>query len=124
MGAEVLEPFSRNNNIDKTKGPWAYDTGSGDVADIYSSDAIFAILNGTPPDEGVMIELGMMMATGKKIFLFRDDTRSCTESGVYPLNLMIFMGLPRDNWQEWYYTRVEDMTDPDRPLAKWLRGDL
>ena len=51
-------------------------------------------MNGCPPDEGVMIELGMAMALKKPTFLFRDDVRHCTDCEAYPLNLMLFTGLP------------------------------
>ena len=41
-----------------------------------------------------MVELGLAIAWGKPTFLFRDDFRRCTDSEVYPLNLMLFTGLP------------------------------
>ncbi len=50
-------------------------------------DAIFAVVNGVPPDEGVMVELGMAIALGKPTSLFRDDFRRATDSEEYPLNL-------------------------------------
>ena len=46
-----------------------------------------------------MIELGIAIALKKKIFLFRDDFRNCSDSNEYPLNLMLFLELPRDNWK-------------------------
>ena len=66
--------------------------------DVATSDAIFAVVNGVPPDEGVMIELGMAIALKKPTFLFRDDLRRVVESEQYPLNLnlMLFTGLPED----------------------------
>ena len=36
----------------------------------------------------------MAIAWHKPTFLFRDDFRRCTDSEVYPLNLMLFAGLP------------------------------
>ena len=48
------------------------------------SDCIFAIVNGNPPDEGVMIELGIAIALKKDIFLFRDDFRNCSDNNLYP----------------------------------------
>ena len=92
MGAEVWEPFARNNNVDVTEAGWAFRVGQDDVRDLVACDAIFAVVNGTPPDEGVMVELGMAIALEKQIFLFRDDLRRCTDSEHYPLNLMIFTG--------------------------------
>ena len=59
LGAEVWEPFARNNQVDRATTGWAYQIGQRDVADVRASDAIFAIVNGTPPDEGVMVELGI-----------------------------------------------------------------
>ena len=66
--------------------------GQGDFRDVMESDAIFAVVNGVPPDEGVMVELGMAIALGKPTFLFRDDFRRVVESEQYPLNLMLFTG--------------------------------
>jgi len=61
---------------------------------VRDADGIFAVVNGCPPDEGVMVELGMAIAWEKAVFLFRDDFRRCTDSEAYPLNLMLFTGLP------------------------------
>ena len=41
-----------------------------------------------------MVELGLAIAWEKPVFLFRDDFRRCTDSEAYPLNLMLFTGLP------------------------------
>ena len=82
-------------------------------------DAIFAVVNGVPPDEGVMVELGVAIALRKPTFLFRDDHRRATESEEYPLNLMLFTGLPADAWRDSFYTSVEEITSPDKALARW-----
>jgi nucleoside 2-deoxyribosyltransferase len=95
LGLEVWEPFARNNQLDFAQPGWAYEVGQRDFSDVRNADAIFAIVNGTPPDEGVMVELGMAIALGKPTFLFRDDFRRCTDSEQYPLNLMLFTGLPK-----------------------------
>ena len=58
--------------------------GRGDLRDVVESDAIFAVVNGVPPDEGVMVELGIAIALGKHTFLFRDDFRRVVESEQYP----------------------------------------
>lgn len=121
MGAEVWEPFERNNQIDFTAHDWAYQVGQSNLQDIRKSDAIFAIINGSPPDEGVMIELGIAIALGKPVFLFRDDFRMCSDNGVYPLNLMIFIGFPQDDWKDYLYNSIDNITDPNRALAKWLQ---
>ena len=83
-------------------------------------DGIFAIVNGTPPDEGVMVELGMAIAWNKAIFLFRDDFRRCTDSEQYPLNLMLFAGLPKTKWEDYYYTSVEEIGSSQKALYQWL----
>ena len=48
-----------------------------------------------PPYEGVMVELGAAIALQKPTFLFRDDWRRCIDSERYPLDLMLFAGLPK-----------------------------
>ena len=145
LGLEVWEPFARNNQVDFTienaapdsqtpdlglgrgaadrtrpsQEGWAYRIGQRDFQDVAASDATFAVVNGVPPDEGVMVELGMAIALGKPTFLFRDDFRRATDSGEYPLNLMLFTGLPREGWQDYYYTSLEEITSPEKALARW-----
>ncbi len=120
MGAEVWEPFARNNQIDRTSPNWAYRIGQADLRDVREADGLFAVVNGCPPDEGVMVELGMAIAWGKPVFLFRDDFRRCTDSEGYPLNLMVFTGLPENGWEDSWYTSIEELADPDKALAQWL----
>ena len=122
LGLEVWEPFARNNQVDFARPGWAYRVGQADFRDVVESDATFAIVNGVPPDEGVMVELGMAIALGKPTFLFRDDFRRATDSEEYPLNLMLFTGLPETDWRNYYYTAVEEITDPDKALARWARS--
>ena len=62
----------------------------------------------------------MAVAWSKEVFLFRDDFRRCTDSGEYPLNLMLFVGLPENGWQDSYYTSIADLQDPRKALARWL----
>ncbi len=120
LGAEVWEPFERNNQIDFSTSGWAYKVAQADLNDVHNADGIFAIVNGTPPDEGVMIELGMAIALNKAIFLFRDDFRRCTDSDDYPLNLMLFAGLPADTWRDYYYTSITEIADSHKALYQWL----
>ena len=120
LGAEVWEPFARNNQSGMEEPGWAWRVAQADARDVREADGIFAVVNGTPPDEGVMVELGMATALGKGIFLFRDDFRRCTDSGDYPLNLMLFAGLPEQGWRGHYYTRVEEIGDPAKALVRWL----
>ncbi len=123
LGAEVWEPFARNNQIDKSVPGWAYQVGQADLHDVRDADGLFAAVNGCPPDEGVMVELGMAIAWQKPIFLFRDDFRRCTDSEVYPLNLMIFTGLPEIGWEAFWYDTFEELADPDKALVRWLNGE-
>ena len=119
LGLEVYEPFERNNQIDRTAKGWAYSIGQADVSDVRSADGIFAVLNGCPPDEGVVFELGLATAWGKAIFLFRDDFRNCTDCEDYPLNLMLFTGLPELEWERYLYTSLGELTDPNKALVEW-----
>ena len=121
LGAEVWEPFERNNQIDRSRPGWAYQIGQADVSDVRNADGLFAVVNGCPPDEGVMVELGMAIALEKPVFLFRDDFRKCTDSEDYPLNLMLFAGLPKDGWKAYWYEFVEEIADPDKALVQWLK---
>ncbi len=122
LGAEVWEPFARNNQIDFTQTGWAYSVAQADLEDVRKCDGIFAVVNGTPPDEGVMVELGVAIALNKAIFLFRDDFRRCTDSEQYPLNLMLFSGLPKVGWEDYYYTSTDEIQSPIKALYSWLRG--
>ena len=122
LGLEVWEPFARNNQVDRAERDWAWRIGQADFRDVRESDAIFAVVNGVPPDEGVMVELGMAIALGKPTFLFRDDFRRATDSENYPLNLMLFTGLPREGWRDFYYESLDELADAGKALTRWARG--
>ena len=122
LGLEVWEPFERNNQVDLSEPGWAYGIGQADLRDVRDADAVFAVVNGVPPDEGVMVELGIAIALGKPTFLFRDDFRRATDSEEYPLNLMLFTGMPRQGWRDYYYTSIEEIGAPDKALARWASG--
>ena len=124
LDIEVWEPFARNNQIDKAVAGWAYRVGQADLQDVRKADGLFAVVNGCPPDEGVMVELGMAIALGKPVFLFRDDFRTCTDSEAYPLNLMVFSGLPQMGWEAAWYTSIEEIDDPGKALVRWMEGTL
>ena len=121
LNIEVYEPFERTKFINKEKGNWAYDIAKTNFNDLEKSDCIFAIVNGTPPDEGVMIELGVAIALKKEIFLYRDDFRKCSDSNQYPLNLMLFIGLPKDDWQKHYLESLEDITSKNKNFFEWTK---
>lgn len=121
LGLEVWEPFARNDQVDFADSSWAYKVSQADKKDVEECDAIFAVVNGNPPDEGVMIELGMAIALGKPTFLFRDDFRKCSDSEEYPLNLMVFAGLPQENWRDYYFSSVDEITQTNKALYKWAK---
>ena len=119
LNIEVYEPFERTKKIVQKEDNWAYDLAESNFHDLKKCDCIFAIVNGTPPDEGVMIELGIAIAMRKQIFLFRDDFRNCSDSNQYPLNLMLFLGLPRDNWKKYYFESLEDIMNNKKGFVEW-----
>ena len=122
LGLEVWEPFQRNGQVDLAEPGWAYRVAQKDLQDVRDADGLFAIVNGTPPDEGVMVELGIAIALGKPTFLFRDDFRKSTDSDEYPLNLMIFTSLPSDSWDDYYYKSLDEIEDKNKAFYKWLRN--
>ena len=122
MGAMVWEPFFRNGDIDFSMAGWANKVACSNFQDLKDCDALFAIVNGTPPDEGVMIELGVAIALGKPTFLFRDDFRKCSDSDEYPLNLMVFMGIPNDSWNDYYYRSLDEIESKSKAIYKWLQN--
>ena len=119
LNIEVFEPFERTKQIIQNEGKWAYEIAKSNFNDLKECDCIFAIVNGTPPDEGVMIELGIAIALKKEIFLFRDDFRNCSDSNQYPLNLMLFLGLPRDNWEKYYFESIQDIKNKKKGFLEW-----
>ncbi len=121
LNVEVYEPFERSKHLVQKKGEWAYDLAISNFNDLKECDGIFAIVNGTPPDEGVMIELGIAIALKKDIFLFRDDFRNCSDSNQYPLNLMLFLGLPRDNWRNYYFESLQDLKSEKKGFVRWSK---
>ena len=122
LDIEVYEPFERTKNLVKNKNNWAYELAKKNFNDLNACDCIFAIVNGTPPDEGVMVELGIAIALKKEIFLFRDDFRNCSDNNQYPLNLMLFVGLPSDNWSGSYFECLEDISNPEKNFLKWINS--
>ena len=69
-----------------------------------------------------MVELGAAMALNKPIFLFRDDFRRCTDSEEFPLNLMLFAGLPETDWQDYVYENIMEIASPAKALVRWLHS--
>ena len=119
---EVYEPFSRTINLIRKNNYWAYEIAKTNFNVLKSCDCIFAIVNGNPPDEGVMVELGIAIALKKEIFLFRDDFRNCSDSDQYPLNLMLFAGLNKDQWSRNYFESLEDIYKKEKNFVKWAQN--
>ena len=121
LNLDVYEPFERTKHLINNKD-WAYELAKTNLKDLKSCDCIFAIVNGNPPDEGVMVELGISIALKKEIFLFRDDFRNCSDSDQYPLNLMLFVGLPKKYWSKNYFETLEDIINPKKNFIKWAQS--
>ena len=119
LNVEVYEPFERTKHLISNTNNWAYKIAKKNFNDLKSCDCIFSIVNGNPPDEGVMVELGIATALKKEIFLFRDDFRNCSDSDQYPLNLMLFVGLSRENWSRNYFETLEDIKNPNKNFVNW-----
>ena len=120
LNVEVFEPFERSKLLTQ-QSEWAYDVARSNFHDLKECDSIFAIVNGNPPDEGVMIELGIAIALKKEIFLFRDDFRKCSDSDQYPLNLMLFLGLPKENWEKYYFESLKDIKSNKKRFVEWAK---
>jgi len=122
LNVEVFEPFERSKPLTQQESEWAYDVARSNFHDLKECDCIFAIVNGNPPDEGVMIELGIAIALKNEIFLFRDDFRNCSDSDQYPLNLMLFLGLPKDDWEKYYFESLQDIKSNKKGFMEWAKN--
>lgn len=125
MGFEVWEPFQRNNQHDRTDlAAFYHRVGQCDKNDVRDCDGVLAITDGCPPDEGVMVEVGMAIAWKRPVFFYRADTRHCSDTSVYPLNIMLFVGLAdTEVWKRYWYTDVADLDNPDKALALFASGE-
>ncbi len=99
MAANVLEPFTSNAKSESSSPGWAHKVALSNFQDMDYSDGIVAILNRTPSDEWVVIEIGIGIALRKAIFC-TDDFLKCFYSNLYPLN----------NNFSWYYLLIIGMT--------------
>ena len=61
------------------------------------------------------------IALKKEIFLFRDDFRNCSDSNQYPLNLMLFLGLPKENWKKYYFESLQDIKSKKKGFVEWAK---
>ena len=71
-----------------------------------------------------MVELGLAIAWEKPVFLVRDDFRCCIDSEGYPLNLMLFTGLPEMGWEAYWYSSAQEIADPDKAPSRWLKDGV
>ena len=122
LNIEVYEPFERTKSFVSNQEDWAYRIAEANLKDLKKCDCFFGIVNGNPPDEGVMVELGVAIALKKEIFLFRDDFRNCSDSDQYPLNLMLFIGLSKENWSKNYLENLEDITNEKKNFLNWAQS--
>ena len=122
LNVEVFEPFERAKSLIKQEREWAYELAKSNFYDLEKCDCVFAIVNGNPPDEGVMVEIGIAIALKKEIFLFRDDFRNCSDSNQYPLNLMLFLGLPKDNWEKYYFESLQEIKSNKKSFLEWANN--
>ena len=83
-----------------------------------------AVVNGCPPDEGVMVKLGMAIAWEAPVFLLRDDVRRRTDSETYPLNLMLFIGLPETGRDASWHASIGKLADLEKAPGRWLTGPV
>ena len=71
-----------------------------------------------------MVELGLAIAWEKPVFLVRDDFRCCIDSEGYPLNRMLFTGLPEMGWDAYWYSSAQEIADPDKVPSRWLKDGV
>ena len=83
-----------------------------------------AVVNGCPPDKGVMVKLGMAIAWEAPVFLLRDDVRRRTDSETYPLNLMLFIGLPETGRDASWHASIGELADLEKAPGRWLTGPV
>ena len=116
MNLLIEKKFLINNNNN-----WANELAKTNYTDLKSCDCIFAIVDGNPPDEGVMVELGISIALNKEIFLFREDFRNCSDNYQYPLNLILITGLPKEMWSRHYFEKLEDITSSKKNFLNQVK---
>lgn len=124
IGLEVWEPFERNNRIVGKSDRWSYELAIKKIIDIKEADGFFAVLNGLPPDPGVMFELGAAAVMEKEVFIFHDDLRDSGRSSEYPINHMIAAALPQYNWAYHLLTSLDSIEKPYSSIYQWAKDTL
>lgn len=124
MGFDVIEPFADNNelSLEVDRNIEAeLEIAKRDMNGVKESDGVLCILSSPIPDEGSMIEVGAAMALNKPVFYLNDDFRyKINTAGGLPANLMLFAHTSVDNWDRYYYTSIEELSDPTKGLSKWI----
>ena len=123
LGLHVGPPRDPSDPVAISRPGWAYRAGQEAFAHIAQSDAFLGVVDGHSPDEGVMVDLGVAIALGKPIFLLRDDARGSPGGDEeYPMSHKLFVGMPQEDWRDYYYTSVEEITAPGKAIARWAHG--
>ena len=123
MGADVWEPFARNNQIDRASAGWAYQIGQADLRDVRAADGLFAVVNGCPPDEGVMVGAGSGDRVGEAgVPVPRRFSPVHRQRGL-PAQLDVVHRHTADGWEAAWYGSIEEIADLGKALARWLRHD-
>lgn len=118
IGYDVYEPFRDSDQTNVADNPGKVMTQ--DLVAIEKADAVFAVINGEPPDVGVAVEVGYAAAKNKPIFLFRDDFRRCTDSNKFPVNLMFLAGQSPISWDANLYKSHEELFDKEKGLYTFM----
>ena len=119
LGLDVVPPRDQADQTAVPRPGWAYQIGQEAFTHITLADGFLAVVDGSPPDEGAMVDLGMAIALGKPTFLLQDDSRRVLGDEPYPMNLKLFVGMPQEDWRDYYYTSVEEITAPGKAIARW-----
>ena len=77
--------------------------------------------NGVPPDEGVMVELGMAIALRKPTFLFAMISDGLSIVSSIPESDAVLGATGEAGWQDYFYTAVEEITSLEKALARWAK---
>ena len=124
---KVYEPFSSLLIVKKWTPEIAFNYSHTLKDALGQADAIFAVINGEVPETGTCVEIGIVTALKKPVFLFRDDFRLDTDSdGILPVNLMLFSGIDMNGkygkWEDYYYTSLDKIRSPNKAFAKWAKS--
>lgn len=121
---KVVEPFATNSHLAKDHSgdkSWAWKIARANKQLIDECHAVFAVVNGCPPDEGVFWECGYAAGTSKPVFFFRDDFRKCTDNPMIPVNLMLLANTSEKHVQAHWYETLDSIADPNKGFYRWVK---